>query len=256
MTTKKAVPTPVPDKDDDLDIEGQPNADDEETMVYKKSDIQKLRKEAADRRAQLKSVAKAFENYTPEEIEWYLGAAEALITNPKAAAGQFRELANLYDPDDEVAPTGTHPKKSQEEKDENEEPKVPDKDNGETVQLTRKELNDLLEQNKADIIKDTLTREARREAASLGYTSDHPGLPLFLDFARQNNGDMKEADKLYREAISKESERLAGEKVKDSEDFPRRGRGSGPVMPQRETPKTIEEAHEAAAALFASSPGN
>ncbi len=258
MPPEEEEVTPVPEDDSDLEsIEATPVDGDEEKVVWKKSDVDRLRKEAAARRKQVRGYShfdKAFENYTPQEVEWYLQAAKQLIVDPKKAVAQFKELISLYDADGGIPPSDSHPKKAGNDKKEGD--KTVDSADKDEVRLTKAELTAMLEATKAQVVQETISREMRREAASLGFTDDHPGLALFLDFARKNNGDLKAAAKSYTDTVTAEATKLAEAKVAASEDFPRRGRGAGPVVPKGEVPKTFAEARAAAEALFAATPGN
>jgi hypothetical protein len=249
-----------PADDSDLD-EGAPDLSvDGDQITVSKDYIKRLRQEAAARRVQVRTYTDAFGKYNEGEVAWMLDTAELLIDNPTEAVARYRELVNLYDPDGNAPAGDTHPGKGDEGKKEK-EPVVAgqqDKDNGETVQLTRTELNQMLESAKKDIHRDVSVEQIRREmtarAKSLGFEPDTPNFHTFMGMVHSNNGDFDAAHTAYKDFVKAESDRLT-EKVELNEQFPSRGRGPGPVMPPHEPPKDFAQAREAAEAFFASQAG-
>lgn len=249
-----------PVDDNDLD-EGAPDlsADGNEITVSKDY-IKKLRQEAAARRVQVRAFTDAFGKYNEGEVAWMLDTAELLIENPTEAVARYRELVNLYDPDG-AAPAGdTHPGKGDANADEGKKEKEPvvtgqqDKNNGEVVQLSRSELNQMLEDAKRDISVGQIRREMTQRAKSLGFEEGTPNFHMFMGLVSEHGGDFDKANGAYKELVKAENDRLA-EKADLNEQFPGRGRGPGPVMPQHEPPKNFEEARAAAEAFFAAQPG-
>lgn len=248
---KKLDLTELPKDDSDLD-EGAPALDgDGDQVTVDKKYIQKLRQEAAQRRVQARQFLDVFSNYNESEVAWMLDTAGMLITDPMAAVARYRELVNIYDPDSNTKPTEEHPKTKKDDTKPEEDLKLSgDKDNGKELQLDKATLEEMLAKHKEDIEVQARSRELRKAAEAKGYGEDHPGLDQFLAFVRKNQGDIDAADKAYREFVDSESGRLAKEKSDLNEQFPGRGRGQGPVIPQHEPPKNFEEARQQAEAFF------
>lgn len=246
-----------PIDDNDLD-QGAPDlsADGDEITVSKDY-IKKLRQEAAQRRVQVRAFTDYLGKYNESEVRWMLETAELLVDNPTEAIGRYKELVNLYDPEGKTPEAESHPKQKEGEEDPNKggEPPVDDKNNGKDPQLDKSTLEAMLEAQKRDIRIEQIRREMTLKAIERGFEEGTPQFHMFMGLVAGNDGDFDKATDAYGELVGKESERIASSKKDLNEQFPGRGRASGPVMPPHEAPKTLAEAREAAAQFFASQPG-
>lgn len=83
--------TPAPAATPEIDSDP---FDNEQVQQFDRKYVEKIRKEAADRRTATKKYEDAYAGYTPEEQAVWFTLQQELVNSPKTAAAKFQQIAN------------------------------------------------------------------------------------------------------------------------------------------------------------------
>lgn len=219
-----ADPAPAPDP---APAEVDP-FDSAEVQQFDRSYVEKLRKEAADRRTAHQPYAEAFGTYSAEEQAVWFDLAKELTANPKAAAEKFQQIAKEILGDPNAAPP----------------PPAPDADKP----LTQAELEaKFAERDQAQQLKE-ITAKIVSDATEMGYKVDTPEYRRLAFVAQYETGlDLKKAD----EMLKAERQAIIDGYVADKANGPRLPQNGGGAGAEATPIKSFSDASDALRAMLA-----
>jgi hypothetical protein len=226
----QADPAPATEATTEVEIPELPADQDKFDRAY----VEKLRREAASYRDRSKKYQTAFDGYEEEAVQEWLTLAEALKTDPKAAAERFAELAEAIN-----------------EQYKEPEPEIEDTDPelGDNKPLTKAEFERLWSEKakEADLNQRVVKIEA--DAQGLGYEKGSERYDYLLWRAgRLPSGSIQEA----HEHILREEQSIFDRKVQEMGGKPAPQVPADGTAPSGERKiRTFEEANEALDAWLA-----
>ena len=184
--------------------------DDPEAQQFPREYVEKLRKEAADRRAGSKPFQEAFEGYEQEEVDVLLGLVRTLSSDPKTAAQQMAmivESINEAYKDEEDAGGGKAP-----------EP------------VTAADVEKMLTEREQKSKVDAVTAEIEKTAKELGYEKDSEDYIQLLWLANnKTNYDLKAAHGLIEGKRQAVIDKYLADKQAEADGSLKRGPAGGPA---------------------------
>lgn len=230
------APDTPPEGGDDLDISPVGEvAPDAETMTYRAADIRKLREEAAKWRTQYRTYEEAFDGYAPEEVDWWRRVARQVASDPKTGAEELLRVAQaLIGGDNAMA---------EPEPDKTAEPAASPAD--QPKYLTSDDLQRVLSERDETAKREKMIADLHAEAKALGYEQGTPEHSLLMNYAAQNQGDLKKAHEAVQNWQKAVFDRMVTERRQAADRFPRQTSGGAAVGPPAKEFKTFAEASAA-----------
>lgn len=158
--------------------------DNAEVQTFERSYVEKLRKEAADRRTAAKAYEDAFSGYSPEQREGWLSLAQSLASDDPTvraeAAKIMQEVSNDILGAGSITETGEKP--------------AGEPDLGEKQFLTEEQLEAKLAEREQKAAIDAEVRKVNEEVAALGYKEGTPDYnDLMWRAVNQHDHDLQAA---------------------------------------------------------------
>lgn len=206
--------------------------DDTNVQSFDRAYVEKLRKEAADRRVAVKSYEDAFDGYNDAEREFFMDVIRGLKDEGGRDAAARRALEvfqKLVEPATQPSPTA-----GQGEEDDEDRP------------LTLKEWKQLQQQKEQQAAETEAVTAVKREAGELGYTEGTREYRRLMDIAiHETKGDLKKA----HEVLETERNTFIEEYLKTKKDAAEQTLsspgGAGTPPSQERKPVTMEDARKA-----------